>query len=96
MVLRAEKLAVVKEIIVGLARDLDRLHDSRSDKFQWTSLPIDQFLRKDQLNSSVSCHLIEATCVVHVTSRSGHIVAGTPFYSRYPSRTMSTFRPTIA
>ncbi|KAI0316614.1 WD repeat-containing protein [Amylostereum chailletii] len=47
-----EKLELVKEIIVNLARDLERLEEIGEEHMEWTSVPVDHFLRKDQMTTS--------------------------------------------
>ncbi|KAF8222144.1 WD repeat-containing protein [Tricholoma matsutake] len=42
-----EKVELVKEIIVNLARDIE-MHGRERRRVDWTSIPIERFLRKDQ------------------------------------------------
>ncbi|KAA1467902.1 hypothetical protein DENSPDRAFT_906985 [Dentipellis sp. KUC8613] len=46
-----EKVELVKEIIVNLSKDLERAREA-NDKFKSSSVPVDHFLRKEQLNSA--------------------------------------------
>ncbi|THH13364.1 hypothetical protein EW146_g6843 [Bondarzewia mesenterica] len=47
-----EKVELVKEIIVNLARDIERADKLGVERFVSTSVPVDHFLRKDQMNNS--------------------------------------------
>lgn len=51
-----EKLELVKEIIVKLSKDLERLKNTiieDSNHFEWTVVPVDRFLRKEQMSPVV-------------------------------------------
>ncbi|KAI0068306.1 WD repeat-containing protein [Artomyces pyxidatus] len=50
------KLELVKEIIVNLFKDLTRLREAGGGKIEWTTVPLDHFLRKDQMDSEKGQH----------------------------------------
>lgn len=48
-----EKAETVKEIIVNLARDVRATRSGDKTESDWQSLPIEQYLRKDNSSKSV-------------------------------------------
>ena len=50
----AEKVEVVKDIIVNLARDIEENGGTPKSRKEMRSLEVDQFLRKDRLDRTVS------------------------------------------
>lgn len=44
-------MELVKEVIVNLAQDLKKVREMEAERFHSTSVPIDHFLRKDQITS---------------------------------------------
>lgn len=53
MLLFTEKTELVKEIIVNLAKDIDNRME-KGHRAEWTSVPVERFMRKDSGGSSVS------------------------------------------
>lgn len=48
-----EKVETVKEIIVNLARDIEQTRASEKTERAWSTIPVEQFLRKDGTIKSV-------------------------------------------
>ena len=44
-------MELVKEVIVNLAQDLKKVREMEAERFHSTAVPIDHFLRKDQITS---------------------------------------------
>ncbi|KAI0271408.1 WD repeat-containing protein [Gloeopeniophorella convolvens] len=44
-----DKFELVKEILVNLSRDMERMHQLQSDTFASTSVPVDHYLRKNRM-----------------------------------------------
>jgi hypothetical protein len=59
-----DKVELVKEIIVNLARDIEKHTDNRR-KDEWTSIPTERFLTKNKRTAYVSHIPIQSQCSVH-------------------------------
>jgi hypothetical protein len=53
-----DKLDVVKEIIVNLARDVDAWHELHMDNFKSSTISIDRYFKKDRIFSPVGLAIL--------------------------------------
>lgn len=68
MSLYTEKTELVKEIIVNLAKDIDN-RTEKGFRAEWTSVPVERFMRKDLGTSSVGVVWLGAECLLTESSQ---------------------------